>query len=200
MKLRIEERGHDTGFPSGAVSYTPVLLMNGEVVDAAGWNLSPYGYMLLLPPEVRYRSYRVYEAGAYDWHLNPWAIYLSPSVVDRTAFGAISDCIGSNLAAIDAAFDKATPDRRYRITSTWHVPHDSPVLTPIWKCPGGRSIRMEPPDLVSLCDAAGACLPIGRSSALGNVLQLYQPAKDFYAQCRDASDRSFYKSLQPAQQ
>lgn len=200
MKLRFEERGIDRGFPSGARSFIPALLMNQgagwQLVDDIGVHEGPSGYSSLLPPTSGFHVFARSPNGESedDYHHPPWVIYANPSEINDAQYTALSACIETNLAAIDAAwekerdpkenFDLAT-DRRVRISSILHLAHDQPVTANhsfaarrttdvLWNCPDGTFIKATPPDALDLCsESADVCGQIGRVSRDQTRARLY---------------------------
>ena len=198
-KLRFEEHGSYLGFPAGSWSFTPALLMNQgdgwKLVDGRGAHEGPSGYDSLLPSTSGFHVFVRPPGRARqddDVH-SPWVIYANPSEIDDAHYSALSACIETNLAAIDAAWEKKryperffeqATDRRLRITSIIHLAHDPLVGAGRsyedrttnevrWDCPGGAFIRATPPDSLELCKRGVACGQIGRISEDQTSARLY---------------------------
>jgi hypothetical protein len=224
-RLRFEERGRDQGFPSGALSFTPALLMN----DGSGWvvateqgaHAGPQAYARLLPAAA---GLHLFPGNA--GRTPPWVLFVDPAAVNDTQYAAICRCLDANVNAVDAAWDRTRPpakyfdsQRRLRIASMVHVRYDDrfngPDRTTLgarWECPGGTFLKTEPPDSVSHCVAGQFCISMGRISDNASTVTLYPPSslgpamsriagpdpQRFYGQCRDASGRSLFDTLRPA--
>ena len=192
-RLRFEVRRHETGFPAGAVSYTPIVSMNDgsgwTTVDDYGSHVTPYGYARLLPRHVDLRLYRVYEIGAYDWRLEPWAIYADPATITNAEYNAVSACVQANVPVLDAAFDRVPSDRRYRVASMLHVPHDDASLNLRWTCANGTYLQTEREDTMSICDGKPPCMSVAWIKGDAAALEFFKPPSDVYPQCRDSAGR-----------
>ena len=230
--LRFEERVEDMGFPSGAIFFHPALLMNDghgwKVVDDAGSHDSPAALSSFLPAGA---SLHVFQGAANRWddryHTPPWTLYVDPKAITLAEYAGVTSCIDANVDAIDAAWDRKrrpeenfdlSTERRRRVDSIVHIAYDRfhyperVALGAIWDCPGGKFLRTETPDLVTLCSPDDMCGVIGRVSEDQKSIALYAwqdlipfvqritgtNYRAFYGTCRDSAGRSFYDALKPA--